>query len=355
MHPQSQFALALVAYAVQRGIDATHLEQLAGVSTAALLAEADGRVSTKQWHDLWLNAAHLTQDPLFGLHFGEAATPAALGVVGQLIQSCRTVGEAITHAATLLPLLTDQLWLETTRSAASFTLRLRFLSAAATASPEVFAHLSGFFLALILHELDGLVITRLQPRAVRFPPGARHLPDHGRVLRGGVAAGEPGQYTLEFEGHYWDVPILTVNYELQAVLLQAVLLQKVTEFTITGPPAQRLRDKLTGYLLANAYLGLPPLEALAANFNTSARSLQRKLHEEGTSYQEVADKVRKSLALVYLQAGSHSLKEVSYLLGYNESSAFSRAFKRWTGNSPAHYVATRQAPTTYDARAACSL
>ncbi|MGI4869860.1 MAG: AraC family transcriptional regulator ligand-binding domain-containing protein [Janthinobacterium lividum] len=348
MHPQSQFALALFAYAAQRGIDPAHLEQLAGVSTAALLAGAGGPVSAKQWHDLWLNAAHLTQDPLFGLHFGEAATPAALGVVGQLIQSSRTVGEAITHAASLLPLLTDQLWLETTRSAASFTLRLRFLPASAATSPEVFAHLSDFFLALVLHELDGLVISRLQPRAVYFPPGARQLPDHGRVLRGAVAAGEPGQYALEFAGHYWDVPILTVNYELQAALLQ-----KVTAFAAAGPPTQQLRDKLTGHLLANAYLGLPPLAALAANFHTSARSLQRKLREEGTSYQEVADHVRKTLALVYVQAGSHSLKEVSYLLGYNESSAFSRAFKRWTGRSPAHYTATQPASVAGGAPAAC--
>lgn len=339
MHPQSQFALALFAYASQRGVDIAHLEKLAGVSTATLLTEADSQVSAKQWHDLWLNAAHLTQDPLFGLHFGEAATPAALGVVGQLIQSSRTVGEAITHAASLLPLLTDQLWLETTRSAAFFTLRLRFLPAAAATSPEVFAHLADFFLALMLHELDGLVLTRLQPRAVCFPPGVRPLPDHGRVLRSAVAEGAPGQYTLEFEGRYWDVPILTVDYELQAVLLQ-----KVTELTATAPPAQLLRDKLTGYLLANAYLGLPPLEALAANFTTSARSLQRKLHEEGTTYQEVADSVRKTLALLYLQAGSYSLKEVSYMLGYNESSAFSRAFKRWTGSSPAHYAATSPAP-----------
>lgn len=349
MHPQSQFALALFAYAAQRGVDTAHLEKLAGVSTAALLAEAGGQVSAKQWHDLWLNAAHLTQDSLFGLHFGEAATPAALGVVGQLIQSSRTVGETIMHAANILPLLTDQLWLETTRSAAFFTLRLRFLPASGDTSPEMFAHLADFFLALMLHELDGLVISRLQPRAVRFPPGAHQLPDYGRVLRSGVTAGEPGQYALEFEGRYWDVPILTVDYELQAVLLQ-----KVSEFTAAEPPARLLRDKLTGYLLANAYLGLPSLRALAANFTTSARSLQRKLQEEGTTYQEVADSVRKTLALLYLQAGSYSLKEVSFMLGYNESSAFSRAFKRWTGSSPAHYAATQQVPFASGARATCS-
>jgi AraC-like DNA-binding protein len=138
-------------------------------------------------------------------------------------------------------------------------------------------------------------------------------------------------YSLSFPKPLWNEPILSANYDLQDVLLKRVAgLQKKTN-------TAALQVKIYNHLLTNAYLGIPTLEAMAANLNTSARSLQRKLQEEGTSYQLIADAVRKSLALYYLQSGNHALKEISYILGYNELSAFTRAFKRWTGTPPAQY------------------
>jgi AraC-like DNA-binding protein len=119
--------------------------------------------------------------------------------------------------------------------------------------------------------------------------------------------------------------------------LQSLLLRQARA---AGDPYARppsLKDRLLRYLRSNAYLGLPTLEAVAANFALSPRSLQRKLQEEGVSYQQLVDEVRKSLALQYLASGQYPLKEISYILGYNETSAFSRAFKRWTGAAPMRY------------------
>jgi len=339
MAPQQQFILSLFAYAAQRGVAFSQLEALTGVRIAALLAPDSRPLTTRQWDSLWLNAAQLTHDPLFGLHFGEAATPAALGVVSQLVQSSRTVGEALTHAAALLPALTNQLRLSLTRTAAGFSLQFRVVPAQTEAT--ALASVADFFLAFVLHELDGLVLTRIRPRAVWFPPEASLRPDHCRVLRTEtIALGAPGEYVLTFAGAYWDLPILTANYELQALLLRQ------TAALATPAAAGLLWKQVTSHLLANAYLGLPSLEALAANLCLSVRSLQRKLREEGTSYQQVADAVRKKLALHYLQAGAHPLQDVAHLLGYAEFSAFSRAFKRWTGRSPAHYQAEHSAEPT---------
>jgi AraC-like DNA-binding protein len=69
----------------------------------------------------------------------------------------------------------------------------------------------------------------------------------------------------------------------------------------------------------------------------SARTLQRKLKEEGINFQQLADDVRKTLAINYLKSGTYQVKEISYLLGYNELSAFTRTFKRWTGITPGVY------------------
>jgi len=61
------------------------------------------------------------------------------------------------------------------------------------------------------------------------------------------------------------------------------------------------------------------------------------LYEEGVSFQQLADSVRRSIAMHYLQSGNFPLKEVSHILGYNELSAFTRAFKRWTGKTPGDF------------------
>ena len=127
-------------------------------------------------------------------------------------------------------------------------------------------------------------------------------------------------------------PILTANYELQQILLQ-----KAASMVNTFGTGQLLNERILNFFIANAYLGIPTLEEIAANFNTSSRSLQRKLQDEGVTYQQLADSIRKSLALNYLESGKYPIKEISYLLGYNELSAFSRAFKRWTGTTPVTY------------------
>jgi AraC-like DNA-binding protein len=64
------------------------------------------------------------------------------------------------------------------------------------------------------------------------------------------------------------------------------------------------------------------------------RTLQRKLQEEGTTFQEVSDAVRKDLARQYIQSGEYDLSEVTYLTGFANPSAFSRAYKAWTGRTP---------------------
>ena len=71
----------------------------------------------------------------------------------------------------------------------------------------------------------------------------------------------------------------------------------------------------------------------------STRSLQRQLREEGTSYKGILDEVRQELAQQYMQDPKMPIKEVTFMLGFSEVSNFTRAFKRWTGQTPAAYQA----------------
>lgn len=69
----------------------------------------------------------------------------------------------------------------------------------------------------------------------------------------------------------------------------------------------------------------------------SSRTLQSKLSNAGTSYYNMLDQVRQELALEYIRQPHRNLHEITFLLGFADSSSFSRAFKRWTGVSPGQY------------------
>lgn len=328
---QQLFLLNLLAYAVQRNVALDQLCRLCGIDEQAIRAGRKVAVSERQLNDLWLNISHLTNDPLVGLHVGESLQLAALGVVGELVKSSQTIGEAVTHAAAFVPLVTDLFTMQVTQTAQTCT--ITFIPEVEPGPDLSFMQrqLVDLFMGFTIHEVDGLILAKVKPMAVSLPYTAANELEYQRVLRCSQLHQE-AVYSLTFERTFWQVPILTANYELQSQLLKkaGAMVQELGQ-------RQPLRERVATYLLANAYLGIPSLEDIAANFNTSARSLQRKLQEEGVSYQQLADSVRKTLALHYVQVGSHPIKEISYMLGYNELSAFTRAFKRWTGTSPVNY------------------
>jgi AraC-like DNA-binding protein len=76
---------------------------------------------------------------------------------------------------------------------------------------------------------------------------------------------------------------------------------------------------------------------IARELNLSERSLQRKLKERGTSFRALLDNVRKMAAIQYIKNPVNSMSDIAFLLGFSEQSAFSRAFKKWTGTSPIKY------------------
>ena len=76
-------------------------------------------------------------------------------------------------------------------------------------------------------------------------------------------------------------------------------------------------------------------DAVADRQRVSKRSLQRKLSEEGVSYQAVLDGIRSELATRYLRRGDLSVGEISYLLGFRDPNSFYRAFQKWTRTTPA--------------------
>lgn len=321
---QRQFILAFCGYAALRDLPVDQLTQRSEVDIQKLMNNSDYTISRDQMHQLIRYAAEASGDDSFGIHFGESLQLGALGVVGEIIKSSKTVGEAIRVAASLTPLITDLFTMEVM---ADQDICVRYSRTNAPADPRVERLLQDFLLVFTIHELDGLLLRKIKPTSIVVTTPLQE--EYERVLRCAPQIGKNVEIHLDIS--YWDEPIITANYEAQRELLSKV--------SLTPPAVESFQVKVMEFLGKNSYLGILTLEDVAANFRMTPRSLQRRLQDESTSFQQIADSVRKSLAIHYLQSGKYQLKEISYFLGYNELSAFSRAFKRWTGKAPLQYMA----------------
>jgi len=85
----------------------------------------------------------------------------------------------------------------------------------------------------------------------------------------------------------------------------------------------------------------PDLEQIARQLHASPQTLRRRLREEGTSFQELKDQLRRDLAIYHLGRDALSIQAIAEQLGFSEASAFHRAFKKWTGLTPGAYRAHR--------------
>ncbi len=274
---------------------------------------------------MWKNAVQLSRDQHFGLHFGESMQLAALGLIGQILATSNTVGEALSHAGRMIHLVTDMFHIQV--SVHESTFRIEFVPSREKSRlySYTFRQMADYLLVFVLHELDGLLLEKLKPEAVCVSYALDDAQEYERIFRCPVS-GNGDQLSITLSIHYLSLPIITANYEVQKILLQRIhtLLQH-------SPIDRTFQTKIYHYLLTNSYLSTMSLEALAANFNMSSRSLQRRLREEGITFLEIVEEVRKNLSIHYLTSAHLQIKDIAYTLGYNEPSAFLRAFKRWTG------------------------
>ncbi len=125
---------------------------------------------------------------------------------------------------------------------------------------------------------------------------------------------------------------LPLANRLMAMAAEKTLFENIPTRAIRLLPL-RLRRLLVRY-----YGAFPSLENAASDLGMSGRTLRRKLAEEGTTYQQELDIVREKLAKQYFMRGGESVTELAMILGFADSSAFAKAFRRWTGLSPSEFL-----------------
>ncbi len=125
-------------------------------------------------------------------------------------------------------------------------------------------------------------------------------------------------------------PFLTAN-ETMWTFFEPELQRTLAELDSAATLADRVRSALLELIPA----GLASIESVAKRLGTSARTLQRKLKREGSNFQSTLNDVRKELAMHYLKSSQMSGAEISFLLGFDDPNSFFRAFRNWTGGTPA--------------------
>ncbi len=137
---------------------------------------------------------------------------------------------------------------------------------------------------------------------------------------------------IELEREYLRLPVLADRKSLYAFLRdapQSVFIRFRNREGFSARVHQRLRSC--------GYDHWPTLEQLADEFDIHLASLRRALQREGFSYQEIKDEVRRTIAFERLRSTRMSIAEIAQEVGFREPSAFHRAFKQWTGESPGSF------------------
>jgi len=136
---------------------------------------------------------------------------------------------------------------------------------------------------------------------------------------------------LVFDLQQANIPLLSGNPQVNQIheKLLAELLSRVNKDDLTNMVITLICDVLP--------LGAPSQTDIANQLNMSLRNLQRKLHDNGTNYKDILDNIRKKLTLGYISQKHLSISEISYLVGFSDTSNFNRAFRRWTNQAPGKY------------------
>lgn len=172
--------------------------------------------------------------------------------------------------------------------------------------------------------------TQVTPVAATLPQ-AYEIDDGCRAYLG-LTPTFTGTVGLTFAAEDADLPLITRSQSLWDTLepnFTEQLAQRIGSSTMSGRIKQALAEALPG--------GSTTVEDMARKLNVSKRSLQRRLTEEGTSFQALLNETRFEMSERYLKSSALSVPEISYLLGFRDTSSFFRAFHGWTGTTPGDY------------------
>jgi AraC-like DNA-binding protein len=320
-----QSILGSYVKAVGRALDA------AGCDGAALLAQAgfdlkdldgpDTRCPLVNTGHLWRLAVAATGDPAFGIKVANHYKHTTFHALGYGTSASSTLKEAFERVRRYCHVVSDAVDYRFLRRDAEYHF---IIEPAMDIAVEAIDALVSTFLRMC-RSLIGSHYSPLLIELRRARPSV--IDDYERLWRAPLRFGAV-QNRLIFDADSIERVLDTGNPEVarQSDAISDRYLARIERYNTVA----RVREVLTRRLQGSE----PSQEDVADVLNVSARTLQRKLGESGTTFKEILDETRHTMALAYLGSPQHSVNEITYLLGFSCSSSFTRAFRRWTGLSP---------------------
>lgn len=141
-----------------------------------------------------------------------------------------------------------------------------------------------------------------------------------------------GVNRMVFSADYLDLPL--VQNELS---LSRFLKSSLSELFQRGNRQMGLPARIRALLAEEYGYNFPDFSGVCESLNMTPQTLRRRLKDAGTSYQQIKDDIREEASVYYLSKPELSIDEIALLMGFSEASSFHRAFKKWTGKTPANF------------------
>ena len=322
------YARALLEMAVSKGADRRELLRRSRVAPEDLLNQ-DNRIPLGSYVDLMDASVELCHEPAFALLFGEDVTNPSISIVGLLATSAETISQGLDQINRYARLMIDE---------------------DGTAPPELIEIVrNGEGLWMVLRSTVYVMYPRITESAfARMVCGfRRQFGDRLFVKAVHVTHAEP-EYRSEYD-RILKVPVV-FGSEKNALLIDetflslkmpspnryvfGILSEHAEALLRTLERSKTMRGRVESLMIPMLHTGHLRMETIASRLGLSRQTLYRRLKAEGVSYERVLDEMRHKMALHYLNGDKASVKEVAFLVGFSDPSAFSRAFKRWTGERP---------------------
>lgn len=307
----------------QQGVAREHL-------TALDWEPSTTRVPLQKFAGALALGTRITGDVALGLHCGYESSEASFDVLAPLMSHAPTLRDALLCCQHFQPLLIDDAWLHLSEQDESACVRLVF-PRLGTDFDRIFAEfvVSGFTRLLRTY---GAARTHLSAAYFEHTAPAYHR-EYTRIFHGLEHFQQP--FTgLRFARTLLDQPHLHHHPQLHSLLYEHVE-DSLRALTRPRTTTQSVRLLISHYSKER----LPEMAEAARLLGVSERSLRRKLTQEGSSYRDLVEESQHHTALRLLRDPRLSIQETAHKLGFADSSAFNRAFKRWTGITPSQYRA----------------
>jgi AraC-like DNA-binding protein len=284
------------------------------------------RVSREVYGRLFTEAERLSGDPLIGLHAAE--TRGARCILAMLTMVQPTLEAGITQFARYAGVVADQLVIQLERGPEVSSLRLRI----DVGEPHASAHVAEYLIALLIQLYRDATHEPFVVLGVSLPHALRgDGAEYQRVL-GAPVRTEPGACVITLPTRLLASPLRRSNAGL------ADLLADASRRELAHGQNAAFRSRVEDVLLRMYQRSTPDTpHEVARLLAVSARTLQRRLSEEGTTYREVRDAMRRSWSSRLLRDASLSISEVSARVGFSDVAAFDKAFRRWFGETPSGF------------------